>query len=156
MNDARTPSLWYDVAWPALAGVVIAAGLLTAYYSIGLLVCVAAFMLIELTVAPTAWSIMTDMGRSGGPAVFELAPACALATVVLLGLVSATPVWSVPILLLVALTSPLARRCLGHGLPADENTGRDSARDELRRRFDEIVVHGFAGDQADKDRPDSR
>jgi hypothetical protein len=149
MNDARTRSLWYDVGWPALAGVVAAAGLLTAYSSIGLVACVAAFMLIELTVAPTAWSILTDMGRAAGPAVFELAPACALTTVVAFGLVSATSIWSVPVLLLVLLTSPLLQR--RHRDHWFARPGWEEG--DLRRRFDEIVAHGFAPDRADDDLP---
>ena len=152
MNDASTRSLWYDVGWPVLAGAVTAAGLLTAYFSIGLVACVAAFMLVELTVAPTAWSIMTDLGRSGGPAVFELAPRCALATVVTFGLVSATALWSVPVLLLVLLTSPLLRS--RNGILLFERNHAEQA--ELRRRFDEIVAHGFLDDQADDDRPGNR
>ena len=85
-DDGR--SLWYDVGWPVLAGTISAGGVLAAYAEIGLLGCVAAFLLLELTVAPTGWTLLTDMGRPGLPAVVELAPVCALATVVTLGLVA--------------------------------------------------------------------
>lgn len=147
-SQPRPRSVWYDVGWPVLAGLTAAAGLVAAYVDLGLLATVVAFMLIELTVAPTAWSIMTEMGRPGRPAVLELAPACALATVATLGLVNATRLWSLPVLLLVLLTSPILR-------------GRDwslgvAEHDETRRAFDEIVAHGFADDPADDDRPGTR
>ncbi|MGA8246123.1 MAG: hypothetical protein WB797_04400 [Nocardioides sp.] len=153
-DDAGTRSLWHDVGWPALAGLVIATGLLAAYHSIGLLACVAAFLLLELTIAPTAWSIMTDLGRSGGPAVLELAPACALGALVVFGLVSAAPLWSLPLLLLVLLTSPLCPSW--YRSLAGRSAGPGSERAELRRTFDEIVSHGFADDQAGEDRPGGR
>lgn len=136
----RTRSLWYDVSWPVLAGTVTAVGVVSAYVQIGPLGTVAAFLLMELTVAPTAWSILTDMGRPGGPAVFELAPVCALATVVTVGLVGWMGVWSVPVLLVVVLSSPLLDRRRRQGLAARYG----SRRAETRRKFDEIVAHGFA------------
>ena len=136
----RPRSPWYDVGWPVLAGTVTAVGVVSAYVEIGLLGTVAAFLLMELTVAPTAWSILTDLGRPGRPAVVELAPVCALATVVTLGLVGWMSAWSVPVLLLVVLTSPLLDRRRRRGLA--ERYG--SRRAETRRQFDEIVAHGFA------------
>jgi len=135
----RTRSLWYDAGWPVLAGTVTAVGVVSAYVEIGLLGTVAAFLLMELTVAPTAWSILTDMGRPGRPAVLELAPVCALATVVTVGLVGWMGVWSVPVLLAVVLSSPLLQRRRRQGLAA--RYGSRSA--ETRRKFDEIVAHGF-------------
>jgi hypothetical protein len=138
-ND-HTRSLWYDVAWPILAGTVTACGVVAAYVEIGLLATVAAFLLMELTVAPSAWSILTDMGRPGRAAVVELAPVCALATVVTLGLVGWMSAWSVPVLLLVLVTSPVLDR---------RRRGRLAARygsrgAETRRLFDAIVAHEFA------------
>ncbi len=92
------------------------------------------------------------MGRSGGPAALELAPACALTTVAAFGLVGATALWSVPVFLVVLLTSPLLRS--GNGIRLFEAHHAEQA--ELRRRFDEIVAHGFASDRADDDRPGPR
>ena len=132
-------SLWYDVGWPVLAGTVAAVGVVAAYAAIGVLGTVAAVQLKELTLAPTAWSILTDMGRPGRPAVIELAPVCALATVVAIGLVGWMSVWSVPVALLVVLTSPLLDRRRRRELAS--RYGSRSA--ETRRRFDEIVAHGF-------------
>ncbi len=141
----RTRNLWYDAGWPVLAGTVTAVGVVAAYAEIGLLGTVAAFLLMELTVAPTAWSILTDMGRPGRPAVIEFAPVCALATVVTLGLVGWMDVWSVPVLLLVLTTSPLLDRRRRQGLAARYG----SRRAETRRRFEEIVAHEFVGPEGE-------
>lgn len=144
----RTPikrSAWYDVAWPVLAGTVAAAGVILAYLDIGLVGTVVAFGLMELTVAPTAWSLMTEAGRSGRPAVFELAPACALATVVALGLVGGIGVWAIPVLALVLATSPLAQEQRRRAWV--RRYGSDRA--EMRREFDDIVAHGFGTDRSE-------
>ena len=143
-ND-DTGSLWYDVGWPVLAGTVAACGVVAAYVEIGLLGTVAAFVLIELTVAPSAWSILTDMGRPGRPAVMELAPVCALGTVVALGLVAWMSVWSIPAFLLVLVTSPLLDRRRRSGLAARYG----SQRAETRRRFEEIVAYAVAPEDDD-------
>jgi hypothetical protein len=137
--------LWYDVGWPALAGTVTAVGIAAAYLGMGLLATVAAFLLMELTVAPTAWSILTDMGRPGRAAVVELAPACALATVVTLGLVDWMGGWALPVLLLVVGTSPLLDQRRRRSLVARYG----SRRAETRRRFDEIVAHAFTTHEDD-------
>ena len=148
-ND-RTRHLWYDVGWPVLAGIVTAVGVVAAYMGIGLLGTVAAFLLMELTVAPTAWSILTDMGRPGRAALVELAPVCALATVVTLGLVGWMNAWSVPVLLLVVADVAPARATASR--PAGRAaTGRTRA--ETRRRFDEIVAHEFAALDDDRTTP---
>jgi hypothetical protein len=144
----RTPikrSVWYDVAWPVLAGAVAAAGVILAYLAIGLVGTVVAFGLMELTVAPTAWSLMTEAGRSGRPAIFELAPACALATVVALGLVGGIGVWAIPVLALVLVTSPLAQEQRRRAWV--RRYGSDRA--EMRREFDDIVAHGFGSDRSE-------
>jgi hypothetical protein len=144
----RTPikrSAWYDVAWPALAGTVAAAGVILAYLDIGLVGTVVAFGLMELTVAPTAWSLMTEAGRSGRPAIFELAPACALATVVALGLFGGIGVWAIPVLALVLVTSPLGQEQRRRAWV--RRYGSDRA--EMRREFDDIVAHGFGTDRSE-------
>ena len=141
---------WYDVGWPVLAGLVAALGVVTAYRSLGLFSVVAAFVLVELTVAPTAWSIVTELGKPGRPAVVEVAPACALAVVVLMGLVSALGGWSLAFVALVVLTSPLMGRRGRQRLV--RRYGSDRA--ETLRAFDEIVAHGwtapFPEDDADR------
>jgi len=140
-GDEGTRNLWYDAGWPVLAGTAAACGVVASYVTLGLLATVAAFVLMELTVAPTAWSILTDIGRPGRPAVLELAPVCALATVVALGLVGSIGVWSIPVFGLVLATSPLLNRRRRSGLAARYG----SRRAETRRRFDEIVAHELAG-----------
>lgn len=138
-------SVWYDVGWPLLAGLVGALGLILAYLGIGLLGSVVAFALMELTVAPTAWSLMTEAGRPGRPAIVELAPACALATVVTLGLVDGLGGWAVPLLALVVATSPL----MGQQRRRAWVRRYGSDRAEVRREFDEIVAHGFGTDRTE-------
>jgi hypothetical protein len=145
MANRTERSIWYDVGWPLLAGLVAAAGVLLAYLGIGLVGTVVAFTLMELTVAPTAWSLMTEAGRSGRPAIFELAPACALATVVTLGLVDGMGVWAVPLLALVAGTSPLLQEQRRRAWV--RRYGSD--RGEVRREFDEIVAYSYGNDRTE-------
>jgi hypothetical protein len=140
MRYGRTHHVWYDVCWPVLAGLVSAVGLIAAYRTLGLLAVVAAFALVELTVAPTAWSITTEMGKPGGPAIFEIAPVCALAAVVLMGLVGAFGGWALLLVGLVAFTSPLVARRGRARLRARYG----SEREETDRAFDEIVAYGWA------------
>lgn len=145
MANRTERSIWYDVGWPLLAGLVAAAGVLLAYVGLGLVGTVIAFTLMELTVAPTAWSLMTEAGRSGRPAIFELAPACALATVVTLGLVDGMGVWAVPLLALVGATSPLLQEQRRRAWV--RRYGSD--RGDVRREFDEIVAHSFGNDRTE-------
>lgn len=146
MRTTDRRSIWYDVGWPLLAGLVGALGLILAYLGIGLVGTVVAFALMELTVAPTAWSLMTEAGRPGRPAILEVAPACALVTVVAIGLVDGLELWALPLMALVVLTSPLLleqrRRAWVRRYGSD--------RAEMRREFDEIVAHGFGSDRTDR------
>jgi hypothetical protein len=145
MGNRTDRSVWYDVGWPLLAGLVSAVGVILSYVEIGLAGTVVAFVLMELTVAPTAWSLMTEAGRSGRPAIFELAPAFALGTVVTLGLVNGMGVWGLPVLLLVLVTSPLLQQRRRRTL-----IGRyGSDRAEMRREFDDIVAHSFGNDRTE-------
>lgn len=145
MGNRTDRSVWYDVGWPLLAGLVSAVGVILSYVEIGLAGTVVAFVLMELTVAPTAWSLMTEAGRSGRPAIFELAPAFALGTVVTLGLVNGMGVWGLPVLLLMLVTSPLLQQRRRRTL-----IGRyGSDRAEMRREFDDIVSHSFGNDRTE-------
>jgi hypothetical protein len=138
-------SSWYDVGWALVAGLVGAAGLLLAYLGMGLLGTVVAFALMELTVAPIAWSLMTEAGRSGRPAILELAPMSALATVVTLGLVDGLGFWAFGVLALVVATCPLLRegrrRALLHRYGSD--------RSEMRSEFEAIVALSFGTDRTE-------
>jgi hypothetical protein len=133
------------VGWALVAGLAGAAGLLLAYLDIGLLGTVVAFALMEVTVAPVAWSLMTEEGRPGRAAIFELAPACALATVVTLGLVSGLGIWALPVVALVVGTCPLLlarnRRAWLRRYGSD--------RSEMRCEFDEIVALSFGRDRTE-------
>lgn len=146
MANRTERSIWYDVGWPILAGLVGAAGVILTYAGIGLLGTVVVFVLMEITVAPTAWSLMTEARRSGWPAILELGPACALATVVTIGLVDGLGIWAVPLLALVAATSPLLQRARRSTLV--RRYGSDRA--AMRREFDEIVAYGFDPDHTDR------
>jgi len=139
MNGTRISHLWYDVGWPVLAGLVAAVGVIAAYRTLGLLAVVAAFALMELTIAPTAWSIVTEMGRPGAPAIFQVGPACALGTVVVIGLIGSWGAWGLPVIGLVAFTSPWVRR-----RAPQETTPTDTERAETRRAFDDIMAHSWA------------
>jgi hypothetical protein len=145
MGNRTERNVWYDVGWPLLAGVVSAVGVILSYVEIGLAGTVVAFVLMELTVAPTAWSLMTEAGRSGRPAIFELAPAFAPATVVTLGLVNGMGVWGLPVLLLVLVTSPFLQQRRRRTLIS--RYGSDRA--EMRREFDEIVAQSFGNDRTE-------
>jgi hypothetical protein len=130
---------WFDAGWPVFAGLVAATGVLAAYQSLGLVAVVVAFVLVELSVAPTAWSIVTEMGKPGRPAIFEIAPAFGLGVVSLMGLVEAIGVWSLLVVTLLLLTSPLVSRQGRERVR--ERYGSD--RSQTRRSFDEIVAHGW-------------
>lgn len=147
MTTGRRTSLWYDVGWPILAGLVAAVGVVAAYRDLGLFAVVTAFVLIELTVAPTVWSIVTEMGRPGRPAILEVGPASALAVVALMGLVGIVGIWSLALVALVALTSPLmSRRGRQRVL---RRYGSDRA--ETRRVFDDIVAHSWTSRASEDD-----
>ena len=139
MNRSRARFSWYDVGWPVLAGVVAAVGVVAAYRILGLFAVVAAFVLVELTVAPTAWSIVTELGKPGRPAIVEVGPACALAVVVLMGLVGTLGGWSLALVAPVVLTSPIMQRRGRERIV--RRYGSDRA--ETRRAFDEIVAHSW-------------
>lgn len=147
MSRVRHP--WYDAGWPVLAGLVAASGVIAAYQYFGLLAVLAAFALVELTVAPTAWSLITELGKSGRGAVLEIAPACALIMVVLMGLTAAIDAWALVVLAILGLSSPLVsaqgRRRFR------ERYGSD--RSETRRAFDEIVANSWSR-PATKDDPE--
>jgi hypothetical protein len=132
-------SFWYDIAWPLLAGLVAGVGVLSCAASLGWLATAAVFALTWLAIAPTAWSVLTECGRPGGPALVGFAPACALAVTATVGLTS-FGLASIPVMVLVPLTSPLFRR--GRAGATEDR----SERDEVRRQFDEIVYYGFTDD----------
>src|SRR5437763_12579634 len=72
------PHLWYDAAWPAMAGVATGAGLLATYRSTGPLVFGIALIVLEATVAPIAWTVMTELGHDTRGVVLRRAPRVAV------------------------------------------------------------------------------
>jgi hypothetical protein len=137
-------SIWYDVGWPVLAGMVTAAGLLSAYIWMGLPTTLIALVLLELTIAPVAWSILTEVGVPTAHVILRISPLWAIGCLAFVGLVDALNAWSLLIGLAVLLTSPLVAgwsRVGVRGLIASHNLSQN----ETRRRFDDIVAHGFPG-----------
>jgi hypothetical protein len=134
---------WYDAGWPLFVGVVAGLGVVTSYVVIGLLPSLTVLVLTQLAVAPTAASILADVGVPARRAALELAPACALATVVTLGLTASAHQWGLLLLLALLATSPLLRGQEA-GAALARRYGADRGR--VRRRFDEIVAHAFVDD----------
>ena len=133
---------WYDVVWPVVTGLVTAVGLVAAYRMTGPLMFVVTLMVLELTVAPVAWSLLTDVGYDVPRVVFRVAPAAALVLLAVMGLVEVIQGWTFLVVALALVTSPLLQgwRQIGlRGVLVD----RVSPRAETRRRFDDIVAQGF-------------
>jgi hypothetical protein len=137
-------SIWYDVGWPVLAGLATAAGLLSAYIWMGLPTTVIALVLLELTVAPVAWSILTEVGVPTADVILRISPRWAIGCLAFVGLVDALNAWSLLVGLLVLLTSPLLAGWTKVGVRG-LIAGRGLSQSETRRRFDDIVTHGFPG-----------
>ncbi len=149
-HPART--LWYDSAWPLLAGLVTAAGLVSAVVWMGLGVTAIALALLELTFAPVMWSVLTDLGIPARDVILRISPMWSLGSLALVGLLNAFEMWSLLAAGFLLLTSPLVEgwsRVGTRGLLV--RYGLTSA-SETDRRFAEIVTHGFPG-PPDEDQP---
>jgi hypothetical protein len=108
----------------------------------GLLTTAIAVALLELTFAPIAWSVMTEMGHPGRDVLLRISPLMAVGSLSLVGLVSAFEAWGLLAAAIVLGTSPRVQdwtRVCTRRLVV--RYGGD--REETRRRFDEIVAHGF-------------
>jgi hypothetical protein len=147
VNAART-HLWYDGGWPAAAGLVTGLGLVAAYQWAGPLMFVAALGVLELTVAPVAWSLLADLGFDLRRIALRVAPATAAVVLGVMGLADAIGGWTFLVVGLGLVTSPLVAGWRRGGLRAIL-TQRMSPRTETRRRFDEIVAHGFGTPEED-------
>lgn len=142
--------LWYDVAWPTAAGLVTGLGLVAAYRWTGPLMFVVAFGVLELTVAPVAWSLLTEMGLDVRRVALRVAPAAAVVTLAVIGLADLIGAWSFLVVVVALATSPLLQGWSRDGIRA-VLAERVSPRTETRRRFDDIVAHGFG--TSDEDLP---
>lgn len=142
MSRARTHP-WFDVAWPIATGLVTGLGLVAAYHWTGPLMFLVAFAVLELTVAPVAWSLLTEVGFDVRRIALQVAPAGATALLAVIGLADVIGGWTFLVAALAVVTSPLLQgwhRLGFRGVLVD----RVSARSETRRRFDEIVAQGFS------------
>lgn len=132
---------WYDVAWPALAGITTGAGLIAAYRWTGPLLFVLALACLELTLAPVVWSVLTELGYAGRRVVVRIAPICALAALGVVGLADVVGGWTYLVIAVVLLTSPLLRGWSDGvaGIRARWATPRT----RTRREFERIVADSY-------------
>jgi hypothetical protein len=136
------PHPWYDVAWPAVAGLAAGVGLLAAYRWMGLGPFLVALAVLEIAFAPLAWSLLIELGHDLRRVVLRIAPISAVAALAVVGLADAIAQWTFVVGGFVVVTSPLLRGCTRRGFRSTLAT-RMSPRIDTRRRFDEIVAHGF-------------
>jgi hypothetical protein len=129
------------VAWPAIAGVAAGIGLLATYRWTGPLIFAIAMLVLVVTVAPLAWTVMTELGHDTRGVVLRGAPTVAVGALAMMGLAEAFGGWCFVIAGLVLVTSPLLRGW-SRGALRDSLVVRVSPRTQTRRRFDEIVA-GF-------------
>jgi hypothetical protein len=138
VNRARRHP-WYDVGWPLLAGLAAGLGLVAAYRWTGPVIFVVALAVLELTIAPIVWSLLTELGHSVRGVVVRISPTAALGALAVLGLADVVGAWTFAIGGLVLVTSPLVSGWTRGGFGA-RLTERVSPRTGTRRRFDEIVA----------------
>lgn len=141
MGKVRT-HLWYDVAWPVATGLVTGLGLVAAYRWTGPLMFLVALAVLEVTVAPVAWSLLTEVGFDVRRIALRVAPAGAAMLLAVIGLTDVIGAWTFLVVGLAVLTSPLVRGWRESGLRGLLIDGV-STRSQTRRQFDEIVAHGF-------------
>ena len=134
--------LWYDVAWPVLAGLVTGAGLIAAYRWTGPTKFVVALAVLELTLAPVTWSLLTELGIVGRRVALRVAPLSPVALLAVIGSAAAIGAWTYLVLGLVVAGSPLLR---GWGPGGLRRIVKEWSAADVRTRqeFDEIVAHGF-------------
>jgi hypothetical protein len=122
-----------------MTGVATGAGLLATYRWTGPLVFGIALVVLEATIAPIAWTVMTELGHDTRGVVRRGVPRVAVGVVAMIGLADALGSWCFVVGGLVLVTSPLiggwTRGVLGQSLVV-----RVSPHTETRRRFDEIVA----------------
>jgi hypothetical protein len=143
MDRRSSHSPWFDVGWPLLAGTVTAVGLIAAYLWMGLVTTAIALALLELTVAPVAWSILSELDYPTHEVILRISPIAAVGGLSLVGLVSAFSGWSLVMAAVVVMTSPLVKGWSRVGTRGMLVRYGVNSRTETRRRFDDIVAHGF-------------
>lgn len=141
MSRARS-HLWYDGAWPVLAGLVAGAGLVAAYRWTGPTRFLVVLAVLGLTVAPVGWGLLTELGF-GHRVALRVAPLTAVPLVAVIGLAGAIGAWTYLVVALAVATSPLLRGWSRLG-PRGLVVGWSAPAARTRRAFDDIVAHGFA------------
>lgn len=141
MSGART-HLWYDAVWPVATGLGTGLGLVAAYLWTGPLMFVVALVVLEVTVAPVAWSLLIDAGFDVHRIVLRVAPATAGLLLAVVGLADVIYGWTFLLVAVAVVTSPLFRGWREAGLRG-VLVQQLAPRSDTRRRFDEIVAQGF-------------
>jgi hypothetical protein len=141
VSRARTHP-WYDVVWPVATGLVTGLGLVAAYRWTGPVMFLVALAVLEVTVAPVAWSLLTEVGFSVQRIVWRVAPAAAGVLLAVIGLADIIAAWTFLAVGLAVVTSPLLQEWR-HGGLRGLIAATVSPGSETRRRFDEIVSQGF-------------
>jgi hypothetical protein len=133
---------WYDVAWPVLAGLVAGVGLVATYRWTGPVTFLVALAVLELTVAPVAWSLLTELGFGVRRVALRVAPMTAVGLMAVIGLAETIGAWTCLVVALVVAASPLLRG-FSHAGVRGLAAGWAGPQARTRREFEEIVAHGF-------------
>jgi hypothetical protein len=102
-----------------------------------------AFLVLEVTVAPVAWSLLTEIGFGVQRIVWRVAPAAAGGLLAVIGLTETVAAWTFLVIAVVLVSSPLLQGWQERGLK-QLMIETLSPRTETRRRFDEIVAQSFS------------
>jgi hypothetical protein len=137
---------WYDVAWPLATGLVTGLGLVAAYRWTGPLMFLVAFAVLQLTVAPVAWSLLTEVGFDVRRIALRVAPIGSAMLLAVIGLADAIGGWTFLVAGIVVVTSPMLQGWREEGWRG-VLVDRVSSRADTRRRFDEIVGYLSAPDE---------
>jgi hypothetical protein len=112
----------------------------------GPLVLVVSLAVLQLTMAPIAWCVLSEFGGHARGVTFRVAPWVALGTLAVVGLAQPFGSWTFVMGALVLVTSPVLRGWTEVGVRR-ALADRFAAQTGTRRRFDEIVAHfGTADD----------
>ncbi len=136
----RRRSLWADLGWPVLAGMVAATGLASAYLSLGWSTTAFVFAFTVVMVAILTVSLLEGRGRPTVVSLVSPALYAGVTMVVTMGLIAWMHAWAFLVVGLVVVGNGAVRRKVRRVLGASP-----PAPDDTRRRFDEIVAHELAG-----------
>ena len=131
-----------------MTGLATGAGLLAGYRWSGPLVTGIALGVLVLTVVPLTWCVLTALGHTVRGAAPRIGLATAVGLFALVGLGELMSSWAFLVGAVVLVTSPLVRGWT-HGGLRSTLAERVSPLSETRRRFDEIVAHGFGAPDDD-------